>query len=338
MKSKTKIIIIVMVVMLLLTGCTKQLKDANGKIVETESTGQKLPENILCQPTHTATLETYEKVKQGKLEKYDQQLEEGEIGQKEYDKKIASILDIESLPKCENFKVTSGGYEGIWTSIFVKPLAWFLIKIGILVKNYGLAIILTTILIRLVIFPFTKKSLNQSESLAKARPELDKLEKKYKDRTDRESSQMKAQEMLAIYKKYDIKPLSGCLLSFLQIPLFFAYYEALNRLPALFEDSFLGYKLNTTPLVGITNGNYLYLLLPVVVLLVTYFSLRMNNTSLGDQQKQMKTMFNVMIIIIFVTSFSLSSAIVIYWIASSGFTIIQNLLVKKVGKKHDKRI
>jgi len=333
LKTKKKIIVLLLSV-LLLTGCTKQLTDADGKVVKNEKTGQALTANILCKPTIKENLKIYKETREELIEDLDKQLENGDIGKKEHDKKIDELTNVEDLPACKNYKITSGGYEGIWTSIFIKPLAWLLIQIGNLVKNYGLAIILTTILIRLVIYPFTRKALHQSENLTKAKPELDKIEKKYKNKQDQQSLQMKSQEMLMVYKKHDIKPLSGCLLSFIQIPLFFAYYEALNRLPALYEDSLLGIKLNMAPWASIQAGNYLYLILPVLVLLVTYFSFKNNNTSgLGDQQKQMKTVMNIMIIMIFVMSFTLSSAIVIYWIANSAFTIIQNLLVKKAGKK-----
>ena len=82
---------------------------------------------------------------------------------------------MKKLPKCTDFKITSGGYEGIWTTIFVKPLAWVILKLGTLVKNYGLSIIIITILIRLIMYPITKKSAMQSENLKKAQNDLQKL-------------------------------------------------------------------------------------------------------------------------------------------------------------------
>jgi len=78
----------------------------------------------------------------------------------------------------------------------------------------------------------------QSELLKKAQPELEKLEKKYKDKTDQASLMKKSQEMTMIYKKYNINPVSGCLYGFIQLPLFIAFLEAINRVPALFEETF----------------------------------------------------------------------------------------------------
>ena len=144
----------------------------------------------------------------------------------------------------------------------------------------------------------------------------------------------KTQEQLAIYKKYNINPMSGCLFSLLQIPVFFAFLEAVNRVPALFEDKFLGLHLGTNPLVALAKGEYYYLILIALIILTTYFSFKLNATATtADQEKQMKFMTRFMIIFITVASFSLPTAIAIYWIATSVFTILQNLWVKKEVSK-----
>ena len=331
MKKNKKLLIVVIGLVLLLTGCTKQMKDVDGKVVQDKTTKQALVENILCRPVELK--ESYEKAIEEKKEAYDKLLKEDEITKKEYKKKVDALLDLEKLPVCTKMSITEGGYESIWTSIFVKPLAWVIVQIGKLVKNYGLAIILITILIKLVLFPLTYKSLKQSEGIRKAQPKLNKIEKKYAGKTDQESMMMKSNEMMAVYKEYKINPMSGCLTSFLQIPIFFAFYEALYRLPILFEGKFLGLNMGMTPLAGAGAGDWYYLVLPVIVGLVTYFSFRMNKQQqTGDQQKQMNMMFNIMVVMIFITSFSMSVAIIIYWIVNSLLGIGQNLIVKKRSK------
>ena len=332
MKKTKRIVVLIGILVLLTTGCTKQLKKADGKVATATDTKQVLIENVLCQPN--SLREDYDKIIEEKLEDYDEKLEAGELSKKDYEKKVESILDIDSLPKCENISVTAGGYQGIWTSIFIRPLAWIIVKTGKLVNNYGLAIILITILIKLVLFPLSYKSLKQSENMKKAQPKLSKIEKKYAGKNDQESMMMKSNEMMAIYKEYGIKPLSGCLVAFLQIPLFFAFYEALYRLPVLFESKFLGLHMGMTPLGGAQIGEWYYLILPILVGVVTYFSFKMNKGGMasagGEQQgKQMNMMFNIMVIMIFVTSFSMSTAIIIYWVTNSLFTVLQNLLVKR---------
>ena len=301
MQTKKKILIIIMS-LFLLTGCTKYLKDDNNKTIINKETGQSLTENILCKPTNENTIKIYE--------------ENGK--------------NLDKLNTCNEFKINDGGYEGLWTSIFVKPLAWLILKIGKIVKNNGLAIIITTLLIRLFVYPATKKTAIQSENIKKAKPELDKLEKKYANKVDKESQMQKAQEMMIIYKKYEISPASGCLLSFIQLPLFFAFLEAINRVPAIFEDTFLSLQMGTTPSIGIGHGNYYYIILIILIIGTTYFSFK---HTLKDQSNpgvgQMKFTIYFMLFFIAIASINLPTASAIYWITSSAFTIIKNEIVKR---------
>ena len=335
MKKNSKLKIVFLVILLvIMTGCTKQLKDVNGKIVKNEATGQTLPSNILCKPTDNDIIKLYETTREKKIKSLDKKLKNDDITKSEYNKKKKSLLDVNKLVACKNFKVSSGGYEGLWTTFFVKPLTWVLIQLGQLLKNYGLAVIMATLLIRLVLFPVTRKAAKQSELMNLAQEDLSKIEKKYKNKNDQESMAMKSQEMMAIYKKHGINPMSGCLFGIIQIPLFLAFYEALYRLPVLFEDKFLVFNMATTPISGMSSGNYIYLILPLLVGIATYFSFKLNSgANMGaDQAKQMKTMMNIMMILIVFTSFSMSTAIIIYWITNSSFTIGQNLLVKRSKK------
>ena len=306
MKNKKTIkIISTLLIAVSLTGCTKVLKE-DKKPVQNPETGQNLVQNILCQPENETTRKIY----------------------------IEHNIDLENYPKCDEFKITSNGYEGLWTTIFVKPLARLILLIGKLVKNYGLAVITLTLLIRAVLFPITKKTAMQSENMKKAKPKLDKLEQKYKGKTDQESMMKKSQEMMLIYKENNINPLSGCIFSLIQIPLFFAFYEALNRLPAIFEENLLGFQLGTSPLTAFKSGNWLYIIFPILVAAATFFSFKLNSTASmsKEQEQQMKMMMNISVIFITIASFTMSTGIELYWIFNSGFTIIQNLLVKRRGK------
>ena len=148
MKQSKRKILLVILCLFLLTGCTKTLRD-DKKVVKNEETGQVVTENIICKPTEKSSIEIYEKYN----------------------------VDIDELPSCENFTPLAN-YEGLWTSIFVKPLAWVIIKLGTILHNYGLSIIVTCLIIRLILYPFTKKTAMQSELIKQAQPELAKLEKK----------------------------------------------------------------------------------------------------------------------------------------------------------------
>lgn len=303
MKKNNKIkLMIILSMMLLLTGCTKYLQDENKKSVINSSTGQSITENVLCKPKDKETLKIYEE----------------------------HNVNLNKLPECEDFKITSGGYEGLWNSIFVKPLAFIILKVGQIVRNYGLAIIITSILIRLIALPITKKTAIQSELIKKAKPELDKLEKKYANKTDQQSVMNKSREMTLIYKKYNINPVAGCLYAMLQLPIFIAFLEAINRVPALFEGSFLTLKMGLTPYIAITHGQFWYIILTILVGLTTYFSFKLNTTSTSVEQA--KTMTKAMVIMIVVMSVFMSSALNIYWITTNLFTIVQNILVKGGNK------
>ena len=301
-KQKNKIkLIIVLVLLLITTGCTTTLTDKNKKPVRNEVTGQNLTKNIICQPTTKETIKLYK--------------ENG--------------VKVDKLPKCENFKITSGKYEGLWTSLFVKPLAFVLIFFGKNVGNYAVSLIILTLIIRLLAYPVTKKTALQSELIKKAQPELDRLKNKYKNKTDQESMMKQQQEMMMIYKKHNINPLSGCLFSFLQLPLFIAFFEAVQRTPAIFEDKFLTLQLGTTPSVGIFTSHWLAY--AIIILLIggsTYYSLRMNSTAnmTDPTMKMMPTMMTVMLVL---TGILMPSGLGIYWVTSNIFTIVQNIIVKR---------
>ncbi|MCI7240970.1 MAG: YidC/Oxa1 family membrane protein insertase [Bacilli bacterium] len=305
MKNKKTKFILLMLSILLLTGCTKNLKDSENKIVTNEKTGQSVTENIICRPTDEDMLKIYED----------------------------NNVDISKLPECKDFTPITD-YEGLWTSFFVKPLAWVILKIGSLVKNNGLAIIITCLLIRCALIPVTRKTAMQSEMMKKAQPELERLEKKYAGKETTEDQQRKAQEMMMIYQKYKINPISGCLLAIIQLPLLFAFLEAINRTPAIFENKFLVFEMGTTVPKGIASGNYWYIILIILILGTTYLSFRktLKDQSLSQQGGQMKFTLYFMLVIIAFASFSLPTALGLYWIASSTFTIVQNLLVERKKK------
>ncbi len=316
MKIK-KIILLLVMVLTLTTGCgNKTYLKEDKTIVTYEPTGQSLQNNILCQPKEQELYDVYVK--------YNDQLK----------------TKLEDLPTCENFKPNDIKYHSLWESFFVKPIAWLILKLGILLKNYGLSVMLIGLGIRLVLLPFSKKTMDQSENMKKAQPEIQKIEKKYANKTDTDSMMMKSQETMLVYKKYKINPISGCLIAFIQLPLFFAFLQAINRVPAIFEDSLFGMKLGMTPLVGLSQGKYIYIGLLLLIILSTYFSFKnsMNSQSgNSEMERQMQFTLKFMIIMISIASFSLPTAIALYWIVTNGFAVIQNIVFKKLRERGKKR-
>ena len=130
------------------------------------------------------------------------------------------LQKIPAVPRSQ--KVNSGKYEGIWTTVFVKPLAFVILQLGKTTGNYAIALIIVTLIIRLITYPLTRKTVKQSQVMQEVNPELQRIQKKYAGKQDEESLSKQSQEMMMVYKKYNINPLSGCLFSFIQLPLFIA--------------------------------------------------------------------------------------------------------------------
>lgn len=311
--KKTIKILLLILSLAMLTGCTKTLTGEDKKPVKYEETGKALTENVLCRPTDENVVNIYKE----------------------------NNVDIDKLPKCETFKPFSE-YEGLWTTIFVKPLAWAIINIGLLLEKIGLgkglangfAIVISCLVIRLILYPLTRKTAMQSEKLKEVQPQLEKLEKKYKDKTSEEDQKRKAEEMMAIYSKNKINPLSSCLLSFIQIPLLFAFLEAINRTPVIFENKFLKLDMGTTISHGImSNLWYAYIIFLLLILATSYFSFRKTLKDQTAMAKQMKGTIYFMLAMILVGAFSLPVALGIYWITLSLFTILQNMLVERKKAK-----
>lgn len=288
------------------------------KPVENEATGQVLQRDILCKPEDEKLDELYTKYSDQTKVSYDE------------------------LPLCSEFRLSSNKSDGIWEGIFVKPLAFVILKLGYLLNSFGLSVILIGLAIRLILMPISRKTMKQSNNMKKAQPELARIEKKYANKTDNESMMAKSQEMMMVYKKYNISPFGSCLLAFIQLPLFFAFLQAINRTPAIFEDTFLGLTLGKTPIVGLFQYHeWAYIIIILLIILTTYLSFKnaMSSSQSGspEMEKQMQFMFKFMIIMISVASLYLSTALALYWIATNGFVVLQNFIFKKLDEKEDKK-
>ena len=297
--------ILLLVVILFSTACTNYVKEDN-KTVTYEDTGQMVVSNILCKPVNEDYYNFYNK--------YNDSLDP----------------KLEDLPSCQDFKPNDLPYKSIWETVLIKPIAWLILKLGQLVGNYGVSVMIMSLIIRALMIPLSKKSMSQSENMKKAQPEIQKIEKKYANKTDNESIMAKSQETMMVYKKYNINPVSGCLTAFIQLPLFFAFLEAINRVPAIFEGSLFGMNLGMTPLVGLSQQKYIYIALIILIIVSTYISFKFSMAQADNSAAgQMKFMMMFMLIMISVASLSLPTAIALYWVVNNLFAIVQNIIIKK---------
>ena len=240
--KKIKLLGFLVLCLFLLTACVRPLKD-DKKIITNPVTKQQLTENIVCQPEDKESIKVYNKYK--------------------------SKVDISKLPKCSEYMIFKGKYNGLWDSFFIKPLVVLLVQIGRLIKSYGLSIIIVTLILKLVTLPITISQIKQNKIMKEIQPELTKLEEKYAGKTDQASIMNKTREQAAIYKKYNLNPLSTIASGVLTAVIFIAFYESIMRTPVIFENVFIGFQLGTSPLTAFNSGKYIYLILVILNVLIT---------------------------------------------------------------------
>ena len=329
MKNRKVMVIIIICCCLLTAGCgsSSYIKDNDGKVVINEITGQNLQKYIFCKPSkNTETYKLYEK--------YESDM----------------TVKLSKLPECSKFKINSNKTSSLWQFLFVKPLAFIILKLGYLLKSWGLkksflgvSLMLIGLLIRLIILPFNIKTQKQSRNMQKAAPEIQRIEKKYEGKTDQESMMLKTQETMAVYQKYKVSPFLSCLLALIQLPLFFAFLQAIYKIPAIYEGKIFGLNLGTTPSVGLfTNHQYTYIVLIALIILTTYFSFKYsmsrNPASTTNEAKgQMNFMLIFMTVFIGFASLSLPTAIALYWIITYAFIIAQTFIMNKIEKNNENK-
>jgi YidC/Oxa1 family membrane protein insertase len=133
--------------------------------------------------------------------------------------KDSAILDAYEDSGITNFgKAISWG----WFQIIERPLLWLLLQLNQLVGNFGVAIILMTVIVRAAVFPIAQKGFASMAAMKAVQPKMKVLQERYKD-----DKQRLQQEMMKLYKDEKVNPLSGCLPMLIQIPIFFALYKVL---------------------------------------------------------------------------------------------------------------
>jgi YidC/Oxa1 family membrane protein insertase len=191
--------------------------------------------------------------------------------------------------------------------------------------NYGISIILMTVIVRLVILPFNISSMKFTHISKKLTPEMEEIKKKYKDDKDKQN-----QATVELWQKYKVNPLSGCLPMLIQLPILFMVITAM-RDPALYQVSepmFLGLNL-TLPETNVYAWNYgpQYLILPLLSVITTYTSSKI--MAAGNQQS-MGTMTIVMTLMMGWITLRFPSGLALYWVVGNFLQIGQHLVFNKV--------
>ncbi len=212
--------------------------------------------------------------------------------------------------------------------------------------NFALAIIVSTIIVRTALWPVYAKSNAMNKNMQEMQPEIAALNAKYAGRTDQESARLKQMEMMQIYKKHGVNPL-GCLLPFLQMPVFIAMYQVVTRVPDTFIARGKGDKIWSDFLWGafdLSKPDSTYIL-PILVAgtmflqqwLMMNFNKKNKTTNQSAQAGQMQSMMKMMMIIfpvmMFILAMSSPSALALYWIVGTLYSTAQMVISKKPWKK-----
>ena len=214
-----------------------------------------------------------------------------------------------------------------WFRWFEKPIFWLLNQLYDLAGNFGVAIMLLTLVIRLLMFPIAQKQFASMAQMRAVQPKMKALQERYKD--DKPRLQ---QEMAKMYKEEKINPLAGCLPIFIQIPIFFALYKVLllaiemrHKPFALWIDDLSApdpaHILNLFGLLDFTVPGFLAIGPLAVLLGVTmWLTFKLNPTAMDPMQQQI---FAIMPWVLMFVMAPFAAGLLIYWITSNVLTLAQ---------------
>lgn len=242
--------------------------------------------------------------------------------------------------------------EGFFSALFVYPLSKMINFIAPL-TNVGIAIVLVTIIVNALALVLTLKSNVDMQKMQIAQPEIERITKKYEGKTDEASKMRQAQETQRIYQKYNINIFSTMLAQFIQFPILIAMYHAVQRSEAVATGSFLGMNLDISPLAGVQNGQYGYIVIFVLMLIAQFISMRtpvmlqkirakkeaeMHYKRYQEPKNPMGNSMYFMIIFIGVLMLQWPSAMSLYYFISSCVMIIKTIIVDKIAMKEKEKL
>jgi len=214
-----------------------------------------------------------------------------------------------------------------WFRWFMYPIFWLLRQLYALTGNFGVAIILLTVVVRGLMFPVAHKQFASMAQMRAVQPKMKALQERYKD--DKPRLQ---QEMAKLYKEENVNPLAGCLPLFLQIPIFFALYKTLtvaiemrHKPLALWIHDLSApdplHILNLFGLLPFTPPSFLGIGILAVLLGVTmWLQFRLNPAAMDPVQQQM---FMIMPWVLMFVMAPFAAGLLIYWITSNILTLLQ---------------
>ena len=186
--------------------------------------------------------------------------------------------------------------------------------------NYGIAIILMTILVKALMYPLTAKQVRSMKAMQELQPALKKLQKDYKN-----NPQLLQQKMAELYKEAGVNPLAGCLPLLIQMPILMGVYYCLYGYSYSGDPTFLW-------LTSLPDTDPLYVL-PILSALTTYIQQKQTMANNGQDNQQMKIMSYMMPLFIGWISLNFPSGLVVYWVTMNLCQIAQQWYMFRGEKK-----
>ena len=214
-----------------------------------------------------------------------------------------------------------------WFYWFERPIFWVLDHLFRLVGNFGVAIILLTLIVRGLMFPIAQKQFQSMAAMRIVQPKMKALQERYKD--DKTTLQ---QEMMKLYQAEKINPLAGCLPMFLQIPVFYALYKVLLLSIEMRHQPFVLWirdlsapdpltPVNLFGLLPFEPPHMLHLgILPILLGITMWLQFRLNPQPMDEAQKQV---FSIMPWVLMFVMAPFAAGLQLYWVISNTLTILQ---------------
>lgn len=218
------------------------------------------------------------------------------------------------------------GQGGFFQTYFVDPFTGLIRGIAEMFNgNYGLSIIIITLLIRLLLLPLMLRQYKNQQSLKEKmdllKPEMEAIQEKLKKAKNQAEQQRLQQEMLGLYKKYNVNPLQmGCLPILIQMPILMGFYYAIIRSEEIASHSFLWFSLGQPDL-----------LLTAIAGLVYYLQFKVSMRTMPEaSREQMKFMGLISPMMIVFISLNAPAALPLYWTVGGIFLIFQTMIGRKL--------
>jgi len=262
--------------------------------------------------------------------------------------KETEVLDAYEAGGITNFDLA---IDWGWFRWFEKPIFWLLRTLFDLVGNFGVAIILLTVIIRAVLFPIAQRQFASMAAMKAIQPKMKALQERYKD-----DKQKQQQEVMKLYKEEKVNPLAGCLPLILQIPIFFALYKTLILAIEMRHEPFVlwiddlsapdpAMILNLFGLLDFTPPSFLGIgVLAVMLGFTMWLTFKLNPSAMDPMQQQI---FNIMPWVLMFVMAPFAAGLLLYWNTSNILTLAQQsflysrhpqLKAAALKEKVDKRI